>query len=425
LPEKDSELPVGEGPILAFAYHPRSFAAMAIAEASRDLCNLLWLVDTGDTRVGSTSRLLARLGTVVDIAGLDPHAAAVALAPYRVDGVLALADDLLEWTAKLAEILALPFHTPEGAHRLTDKYAQRSAFRSAGLAAPGSWIVSATSPAADWSKVRANATFPVVAKPRHGEGSRNTLIAHSVDEARAVIDEPDESASARDWVLEEYIADIDHPVCGDGFANYVSVESCLVDGRPHHLAVTGRTPPATPFRETGFFIPAEIDTAVAEDLFATAGRAIAAIGSTIGCFHTEIKLTPAGPVVIEVNGRIGGGIPELLDLTAGFDFLRSALKIALRLPVEPLSPRFSGVGFLLYVQAPDDIHTITAVDGLASVGAMPDVRDVTLNRGPGERVDWRDGNHGYVYSVLGATSDYDGLRSDIDRISTLAHIHGR
>jgi len=42
-----------------------------------------------------------------------------------------------------------------------------------------------------------------------------------------------------------------------------------------------------------------------------------------GFLHTEIKVTPSGPRVIEVNGRLGGGLPNLLQQAAGFDLLRA------------------------------------------------------------------------------------------------------
>jgi biotin carboxylase len=413
-------------PRLAFVYHPRSFAALSIAESARGLCELVWLVDTSDSRVGSTARLLARLGTVVDIAGRSAQEAAPVVAAHGVDGILALADDLLGWTAALAHDLGLPFLSQDAARLLTDKFEQRSAFRAAGLAAPGSWVVNAGTDDDGWATVAREAGFPVVLKPRKGEGSRNTVLLESVDEVRAVVTESAElpGEAGRDWVIEEYIADIDFPVFGEGFANYVSVESFVVAGAVGHLAINGRTPPAAPFRETGFFIPAAVEAALADQLRETAGRAILALGATIGCFHTEIKLTPSGPVIIEVNGRIGGGVPELIQLTTGKDFLAVALRVALGIGADVGHLDFKGVAYLLYVPVPDNVHRITSVEGLDKVKALEGVADVMLNRGAGEVVDWRDGNHGHVFSVLGVVDDYDDLRAVIERVSELAQIDG-
>lgn len=114
----------------------------------------------------------------------------------------------------------------------------------------------------------------------------------------------------------------------------------------------------------------------------------------------------------------------MLDLTTGIDFLGIALRLALgeRLEIAPLAPH--GLAYLLYVQAPDDIHLVTAVTGLDDLRVMPGVHEVVLNRGPGHPVDWRDGNHGHVYSVLGTAEDHDGLRAAIDRVAQLVRIDG-
>ena len=107
-------------PRLAFAYHPRSFATMAIAEAAESICELVWIVDTTDPESGSMSRLLERIGDVIDVAGLSLEDAAAAVASARPDGILALADSLLVWTAQIARRLELSFMSPEVAVRLTD-----------------------------------------------------------------------------------------------------------------------------------------------------------------------------------------------------------------------------------------------------------------------------------------------------------------
>ncbi len=84
-----------------------------------------------------------------------------------------------------------------------------------------------------------------------------------------------------------------------------------------HLAITGRFPLAPPFRETGFFIPASIAPGQQAELLDLAGETLRALGLEVGAAHTEIKLTSEGPRVIEVNGRIGGGVPDMLRLADG------------------------------------------------------------------------------------------------------------
>lgn len=51
------------------------------------------------------------------------------------------------------------------------------------------------------------------------------------------------------FVLEEFL----HGADSGPFGDYVSVESLVLDGIPHHFALTGKFPLAEPFREVGQF----------------------------------------------------------------------------------------------------------------------------------------------------------------------------
>jgi biotin carboxylase len=399
---------------------------MAIREAAEGVCELIWVVDTSDPEIGSMARLLGRLGELVDISGMSLEDAAAAVAATRPDGILALADSLLVWTAEVAAILELPFMSAEVAGRLTDKYAQRAALRDAGLPVPGYWQVPESDDEQAWEVLAQEASFPAVLKPRRGEGSRDTVRVDSLQELRdAVAAGPDPTGSApAALVLEEYLRDRPEAAGGD-FADYVSVESVVSAGRISHLAITGRFPPAEPFRETGFFIPAAFDEAQCAAIVDVASAAVAAIGITVGALHTEVKLTPEGPRVIELNGRIGGGVPEMLADATGVQLLPIALRVALgEAIVFERMPACTQVGYLLYVQAPLAMTTIREVVGLDRLRTLPGVDEVILNRGPGQSVDWRAGNHGHVFSVRGAVPDHEILRS-LERCATVeVEIHG-
>jgi biotin carboxylase len=411
---------------LAFSYHPRSFGTLAIAEAAEGICDLIWIVDTTDPEISSMSRLLRRIGDVVDVAGMSLEDAAAAIAASRPDGILALADSLLLWTARVAALLDLRFISPEVAARLTDKYAQRVALQQAGIPVPGFWRIPDDDDEDLWRALAQAASFPAVLKPRRGEGSRDTVRVESFQELRPMVAEtPSASGSVRpELVLEEYLQD--RPgATQHHFADYVSVESVVSEGQISHLAITGRFPPAEPFRETGFFIPCTFDqdqrTAIAD----VATAAVQAVGVRVGLLHTEVKLTPEGPRVIELNGRIGGGVPEMLADATGVELLPLALRVALgESIVFDTMPRCAQIGYLLYVQAPFSMTTIHSVDGLDQLRAHPSVQEVTLNRGPGRAVDWRSGNHGHVFSVRGSVATHEMLRSIERYATTEVQIHG-
>jgi biotin carboxylase len=414
-------------PRLAFVYHPHSFGTMEIAAAARDLCDLIWVVDGAiGEEVAPMARLLRRLGTVVDVTGLSVDDAAAAIAAERPDGILALGDSVFVWTAEIAQRLGLAFATPQTAENLTDKSAQRRALREGGLLVPGSWPVPADDDADGWDHLHQEAVFPAVVKPRWSAGSRNTLRVAALEELRTLV-AGIAAASADDraaLVLEQYIADRpEHQ--GDRFADYVSVESIVSAGRISHLAVTGRFPPAEPFRETGFFIPSALPADEHAAVLAVATAAIDAVGVTLGTLHTEIKLTPDGPCVIEVNGRIGGGIPEMLADATGLDFMTIAFRLALGETIAFATlPKTTAVGYLFYVQAPTTMRRLVALDGLDALRADPQVEEVLVNRWPGHELDWRMGNHAHVFSVRGAVTDHDALARLAARIAAEVQIRG-
>ena len=141
-----------------------------------------------------------------------------------------------------------------------------------------------------------------------------------------------------------------------------------------------------------------------------AERAARALGVDVGCLHTEIKLTIDGPRVIEVNGRLGGGIPEMLELASGVSLFNVAARVAVGEQISLGRLPCDRVAYLFYMQAPYEAAKLNSLDGLDRVRALDGVDTIFLNRQPGDSVDWRDGNHGYLYSVLGVAEDHDAMR---------------
>lgn len=398
---------------LAFVYHPRSFATMDVKAAAEGVCELVWIVDHDRGETPSMVRLLRRLGDVVDVTGLDHDAAAARIAEARPDGILALHDQLLGWTAEVAQRLGLPFYSPQTAAALSDKRAQRAALAAGGVAMPSVLPVPPVRDHAALSALLGAAAFPAVLKPRRSECSRNTVLVRSREELVAALDDVARHAPIdRDALqLEEYLGDRPGAATeGDAIADYVSVESVVIDGRPRHLTVTGRFPLAPPLRETGMFIPAALPADEHRAALDLATAALQALGVERGCLHTEVKMTPDGPRVIEVNGRIGGGVPEMLLDVAGVELLPMALRVALgdQEDVAPLPPT-TGVGYLFFRHLPQSLGRVVSIEGLDELRARPGVRRLVLNFGPGARLDWREGTDECVFTVEGVVADHDAL----------------
>jgi biotin carboxylase len=254
-----------------------------------------------------------------------------------------------------------------------------------------------------------------VAKPKDGLGSRETFLARTAEE----LDEGLAgawAAGAGAMVVEEYLADCPEVMAPD-FASFVSVESVVGGGRLRHLAVMGKFPLAPPFRETGHFTPSQLRPDLVDAVLDTVTATVLGLGITVGGLHTEVKLTPDGPRIIEVNGRTGGAVPDVLTAAGGCSLVEAAMRVALgEVPDGTgLSP-CGRVGYRINVQPPVSARRVVAVEGAEEVRHLSGVRSVTVLRPPGDAVDWRLGTDELVLAVIGSVgtlAELEVVRHDI------------
>lgn len=407
-------------PRVAVLHHPRSFFPLDLHDALAADVELVWVLLDGSGDDPTMRRLQTRLGDVVDVAGLDYDEAARVLARHRPDGIVSFVDDHLICAAELAARLELPYHTPEVAHVLTDKRLQRVALDRYGVAGPDFWPVPAAITQAELDALLGRASFPAVLKPAEGAGSRDMYPVADASGLREVLALTGVSGPL-DWLLEEFMAD--DPEHDPRFASYLSVESVVSAARASHVAVTGRFPLAEPFRETGNIIPWILPEHLREAVFGMVDDAVAALAIEAAVIHTEIKLTPDGPKLIEVNGRLGGRPPFVLRRVSEVNLFLAACLLAAGVPTRTSGlASCTGVGYWLMLQPPMSALRVAAVEGLSDLAGVAGIDAVTLNRRPGEAVDWREGTDGQVVTVRGCVSDYDALIETIELIRRTVQI---
>jgi biotin carboxylase len=382
---------------------------MQLAEAAAGVCDLLWMIDATLPEMVPMADLLNRFGPVVDIGGLDVEQMTKALATYRPDALVTYLDAGMVGYAELAEAFGLPFHSAATAVALTDKARQRRVLADAGLPMPACHVVRPDRSERDLASIEAEVGWPAILKPRSAQGSRYTFLADDAAELARLLDAL--GPGRPDMVLEGYLAD-DPARAGGTYAAYVSVESVVTFGIISHLALTGRFPLAENFRETGFFIPAALDQAEEDAVLQLATAAIEALGISTGCLHTEIKFTPDGPRLIEVNGRVGGGVPEMLDRAAGIPLLELTLKVALGEEIRMDGPVVTErIGYRFFLQPPAVSATVATIEGIDRVSDHPDVDTISVHQGPGANLDWKDGSRTHIMAVVGSTRDYEELQA--------------
>jgi biotin carboxylase len=387
---------------------------MELTEAAASVCDLLWLVDASLPEMRQMADLLNRFGPVVDISGLSAERIIDDLSdPYLPDGLVTYLDANMVTFAQLAEALRVPFHSPGSAAALTDKFLQRQVLGEGGLAVPACHVIGPAQDERELAAVEADVGWPAVLKPRSAQGSRYTFMvrdgAHLGELLSAL------GPNRPEMVLEGYLAD--DPARAEGtYAGYVSVESLTSAAGISHLALTGRFPLAENFRETGFFIPAALEVVEQSAVLELASRAIDALGVHTGCLHTEVKFTPDGPQIIEVNGRVGGGVPEMLARAAGVPLLEMTLRLALGEELQVAGPvATERIGYRFFLQPPAVSAKVADISGIDTVSAFPGVDSISVHQGPGADLDWKDGSRNHIMAVVGSAQDYDELLS-VDRL---------
>lgn len=395
-------------PRLAVMYEAGAFSPFEIKEAAQELCELVWVTGWASPLDRAMGRILPRLGAVLDAEGLDHDGIVVALRDAEVDGIVVFSDVGQQPAADIAAALGLPFHSPRTALLLRDKFEQRLALREGGLPVPAVIPVCPGSVGRREVAEELEMTWPAVLKPRRGSGGRETFLVRSPEELVSVLDDAPEQEQ---FILEEYLPDREDRI-GGKVAAMVSVELIVVDGVAHHIAVSGRFPIVPPLRENGGFLPSHLGAEESEEVIDVAKRAATALGVKRGVLHIEIKQTPVGPRIVEVNGRVGGVVPTLLAGVGGPPVLTWALRVALGLDIPPFTPIVSGsrVAFYYAWLPPVGEYVVREVESFDAVQAIAQVDRAWLNREPGDRVSSREGGmFGHLAAAYGTVDTHEEL----------------
>ncbi|TCC06291.1 ATP-grasp domain-containing protein [Kribbella soli] len=341
-------------PTLAVVYDRGAVLPFEIARSLRPLAELVFVVPPSD-HAQQASKVLRALG---EVRALDD-----AMSGSRPDGVVTFSERMLGATSRLAADWGLPGHSSDVVELVTDKYAQRRRLAAAGVDPVRCHQLTR---AGDWAAACDDVGLPAVLKPSHGEASRDTFLVHDRRTGADLVDQLLRRTPA--LVVEEYLSG--RPAQGVG--DYVSVESITSYAQTRHLAVTGKLPLVEPFRETGQFWPCQLSSDEQDEITALTGKALEALGITFGISHTEVKLTPHGPRIIEVNGRLGGHLADLALRSSNLDLVALAAKVALG-----ENPRFES-------NAPTAVHFQHYSSGPADrvrVQSIPDGREVSALEG--------------------------------------------
>jgi len=296
--------------------------------------------------------------------------------PAAVVGI----DDLTALVAALAaEKLGLPHNPAHAVAAARSKALSRERLRAAGMPVPRFQVVSRDAGAAELEAISARIKFPCVIKPLVLSGSRGVIRADNPAELRsalarlsALLRSPD-VAQRRDPDMDRVL--IEEFIPGPE----VALEGLLTAGRLHLLALFDKPDPLDgPYFEETLYVTPSRHPAVLQDAVArAAAEGCAALGLREGPVHAELRLSPAGPRVLEIAARsIGGLCGRALRFGVGVTLEELLLRHALgELPEPPQRERRAAGVLMLPIRKRG---VLEEVRGLERAREIPLIEDVVI-----------------------------------------------
>jgi biotin carboxylase len=286
------------------------------------------------------------------------------------DGVLSMTELALLPAARIAQALGLGGVTVEAVKRTRDKVLMRH------------WLAEKNFPSAAATSARSSNEilafaeqngFPLIAKPRNGQGSQSI---QRFDDRQQVIAARIEN---QDLIVETFLEGPEY-----------SVESFSFGRRHVVYAVTAKIinekDSLNPFVEIGHMVPANITSQEYASIVKYVQDFLDVMEITDVCTHTEIRMTQKGPIVIETHTRVGGdSIPTLVRNATGSDLLDFAVQWSLKqIGEQPPMPQALGGAAIHFFTPP--AGTVRAICGVERWRGYPGVINLHLPLKVGDKV---------------------------------------
>jgi biotin carboxylase len=290
----------------------------------------------------------------------DPSGAAGRIAhhPATPDAVVGVDEQGVLVAALASQMLGLPHNPPDAVAITRDKAKLRPTLSAAGLAQPRVGDVG----------------FPCVVKATSLSGSRGVIRANDARERDVAIDRVRAIAGQDGGVIvEEYVPGAE-----------VALEGLLDDGTLHVLALFDKPDPLEGpyFEETIYVTPSRLPAETQAAIERAVADACAAIGLVEGPVHAEVRLPPAGPVVLEVAARsIGGLCSRALTFGAGISLEEVILRHALGMPLGDVARERAASGVMMIpIPASGVLDEVGGLDEARHIDGVAGV-EITVPRG--------------------------------------------
>lgn len=299
---------------------------------------------------------------------------------YDIAGITCSLEASYATVGKLCRNFDLPGPNPTSIERCRDKFVQRQVLANAGIPVP---VYRLSANAADVASCAAEIGMPVVLKPAVGAGSSGVRLCRDADEVARhtsyLLGGKHQWRSPPKILVEEFAQGPHYSI--ETMGNEVIGIGSVDFGPPPH------------FVSREYIYPAALTVGQQKRIAGISRSCLRVLGLGWGAANIDLRWTKRGPVVIEVNPRLGGTpAPQLLQQAYGVDIVMQHIKLVIGEDWDS-SRRHSQVAAARYV-VPDRDGTLDWINGEAQAAAMLGVIEVKLYAKPKSTIilqgDYRD-----------------------------------
>lgn len=248
----------------------------------------------------------------------------------------------------------------------TNKAFMRKRLKSHGIPIPKFYIVNNYS---EFIIAIKNFNDVCIVKPADNAGSRGVKLLNLGDKTVNLKEryESTKKHSRTGVVLvEEYMT-----------GKEVSVETMTVDGENFILGITDKeVTQGSVFVEIGHSVQSQLSDDIKKEIKRITIDAIRAINIINGPSHTEIKMTPQGPKIVEIAARLGGDFitSKLIPLSTGINMVESSVLLAMGEQID-LNTKYDRGSAIRFIYATDKgaIKSIDIDDTLKEIEGIDEI----------------------------------------------------
>ena len=327
-------------------------------------------------------------------------------AKYPIDAVVAVDDQVTVVAAAVCQALSLRQNSVESVLAAGNKHRMRQLFLHAGVPSPGFRLCRLDD---DAEQLAGQLNYPCVVKPLGLSGSQGVIRVDDEPEyiravgrlVKILHAEGRKRKAASRTLLADPVSTFRSAEHGDQLLSLtshflvedfiggpeVALEGLLSRGWLRVLSLFDKPDSLDGpfFEETIYVTPSRLPTVVQQQIARCTIQAVRALGLSEGPIHAELRLSPDGPSVIEVNARsIGGQCSRTLKFGMGISLeeliIRHALDSDFEPPVRERQP--AGVMMIPIPRA----GRLSEVHGLHDAESVAGIERVTISAHLGQKL---------------------------------------